>query len=219
MNTWVIVGSSPSVLGHFDPVMGQYPCATTFACNSAIKLFEDKRPDYFIAVDETAGIMLGEHISAAVEAGTQFVSYANSLLIRNIEGVTSLPGFQVKTPMPTILLRIGKGVCTEYEYGRIVFAQYSGLAAMQYAISQGVDEMVILGCDGYQGGVPLVDFPIVTFDGHGGDSHGERQTRQVIGPFMRSMVQKCRDTRFVQYGEPLYTIDAPNYEVRNGVLV
>lgn len=219
MTTWIIAGSSPSIVHHFDAVVGKYADATTFACNSSIKLFAKpvRRPDYFIAVDETAGIILHDHIWDAIERGTKFVSYSNSLLVRNLEGKISLPGYEVQVPLPTVPLSVGGTVKTTYKPGKVVFAQYSGLAAMQYALQQGANKIAIIGCDGYAGGNPGVDFPIVTFDGHGGDSHGERQTREVIAPFMQSMVEQCSDVEFIQYGDPRYTIVADNYSACGGV--
>lgn len=211
INTWLIVGSSPTAPEYFEQARERYDYATTFACNSAIKLFEDKRPDYFIAVDECAGILLQEFIKPAIEQGTQFVTYAKSMLLENLKGNISLPGFEVKLPEPTILLDIGKDVQATYRPGRVVFAQYSGLAAMQYALKRGAERLVLVGCDGYPGGKPMVDFPVVTFDGHGGDSWGDRQTFTVIEPFMRSMVARCPKVEFIQYGKPLFTVDAPNY--------
>jgi len=220
MNEWHIVGSSLKVESYFDAACFAHPDATTFACNSAIKLFTARRPDYFIAVDENAGIMLHRLICDAIEQGTQFVSYAKSLLVKNIKREISCPGFEVDTPMPTVLLDIDASkVHTEYQPGRIVFAQYSGLAAMQYAIQQGAERVIITGCDGYPGDRPLEDFPVVTFDGHGGDSWGKRQTDTVIQPFMQSMVDACPDIEFVQYGEPLYDVEGANYTIKQAVQV
>jgi len=213
MSTWVVVGSSLSVIEHADAVLDAFIDATTIAANAAIKLFEGRSgPDYFIAIDECAGIELQQHIEAKVAQGTRFMSYSKSNLVNNIRGIGRLPGFEVNTPMPSILLDMGP-LTTTYVPGEIVFAQYCGLAAMQYAIREGATELVIVGCDGYPGDRPMVDFPVVTFDGKCGDSMGMVQTRTVIEPFMRSMVAQCPDVEFVQFGRPLYTVDAPNYTV------
>jgi hypothetical protein len=211
IRTWLIVGSSPSATDYFNMAQERYYYAMTFAANSAIKLFTKKRPDYFIAVDETAGIMLKKYIVDAIDKGTNFVTYKKSMLLENLKGNISLPGFKVDLPEPRILLDVGKEVTTSYRRGKVVNAQYSGLAAMQYALKRGAERLVLVGCDGYPGGRPLEDWPVVTFDGHTGDSWGDRQTFTVIEPFMRSMIERCPNVEFIQYGKPLYTVDAPNY--------
>jgi hypothetical protein len=182
-------------------VLAEYPRARIITANGGLWLFarDQAAPHYCVVFDPDAVMMLHDVILAAQAAGCRMI----------------VPSFRMgvichyRPITPDIILEMVPEERYEYARGQTVNCRMSGLLACQFALQEGADELVLVGMDGYTARAdPAVD----TFDGRL-QIMGRRITSERVVPFMRTMIEAEPRVRFRQYGNPTFTIEAPNYEV------
>lgn len=79
----------------------------------------------------------------------------------------------------------------------------AGAFALQFAVNHNPAEIHMVGLEGYTGGVDY-------FDGKTSNEQCKRYSRQVYAPLLQRIVDKCPQTQFITYGNPIYKLSGKN---------
>ena len=194
---WLMVGSSPSVLDTLPQVMLDLDNPTIITCNSGIKLCE---PHHYVCVDQYASHYYVSYAKEAQKRGCNLITLKRvpeALKARNVAFYDEFLEVQ------------GHGVPSRSQYGEFV---YSGPLTLEYACHNGATDVHIVGCDGYRWNGDYFD-PQTT--------RTERDVRELTkrtAMLFGEIAHAWHDVKFVQYGNPVFDILQPNWEVRKCVL-
>lgn len=193
---WLMVGTAPSVmrtLPSFSAFEGM-----RITCNGGIELVPD--PDVYLLVDMVASKTFRENAIRAREQGATLVT-----LHRDSEA--ALVDRKVHD-FDEFLRCDSQGEPTKAKYGRF---RYSGPLCLEYACHHGASEIHLIGFDGYR---TLGDY----YKPQPGTksksaTHGVERTRDVLQPACQAIARAWHDVQFIQYGEPIFSVDSGNWEV------
>ena len=195
MSTWLMIGSSPSVLQtlpQFDDFAG-----TVITCNAGIKLWPD--PHYFAAIDQLATLQWHDLALAAQKRGTKLIT-----LKRGTRATKDR-----KIGHYDIHIQEGRGVePTQSSWGCF---RYTGPLCVEFACRYGAEAIHLIGMDGYRSGNDYFD--------------PETERRHIkapesshninhLQPRLQNLTSTWPDVQFIQHGNPCYTVSAPNWEIR-----
>ena len=202
MSNWLHIGSSPSVLQTLPQALAEHDFDMVMTCNAGIKLYAN--PDILLLCDGVASVNYAEYARIAQMSGTRLVT-----LKRECQKAVSdrkIGHFDEFLELPPVEKPFDGKAFTAF--------RFSGPLCLQYAILGGATQIVLVGCDGWTGENDYFD----SDEGHHVQNcHGdiyERSTMKILRPQFRQMADVCPDVRFIQYGEPTFTIDSPNWEYR-----
>jgi hypothetical protein len=197
---WIVTGSSPTVIDHFEEVVCGVPDAKNITANAGMMLYDaiGVVPDACVIFDEIASMMFGYSIRQAQRNGMKLIT---------MNWTQQWVKVKADVEITTILHR-----STCFHRGEYVNPGFSGLIACQYALNNGATELILVGMDGYKGRVWYPE--VATFDGRS-NANGDQAVREQIQPFMQSMIDECPDVLFTQYGDPVYMLHGENYLLLN----
>ena len=183
--TWLAIGAGPTAETGLTRARRDWPDATTVATNSAAMLL---RPDYYFISDMTACRRWGIIATAYQQLGTKLVTLARQTEALKNRGLEAYDYF---VNMPEFC--------------------YSGIFCVIWAARQ-AKRVCLIGHDGYRSSPDkrFVDY----FDDRLGTANQGRQTRDVIQPRLQEIALSFPDVEFVQYLQPIYKIEAPNWTVK-----
>ena len=198
---WVFVGSSPAAPMHVDCILPKLRPCKTITCNAGLKLLPN--PDVYFCADRVACQRYHDLARKAHAQGTRMVTmhrYRQALEERRVEWYDEFIVNGVDPPTPQ-------------RWG--CFNQ-SGPFSMEYACRQGATEIHLLGCEGYAAHS--------YFDQHErGEEHTEPALRHKVADSetlkqlvkrMTLVLQCFVFVPFYVYGQPCYSIDSPNWNVK-----
>lgn len=210
--TWLIVGSSPSMPRWFDLLLGH--ADTTITTNAGILEFlgnpdRSLRPDYYLLFDSFAARQFGRYAATAMGLGTM-------LITKRFADPDAAP-WPLEQAAYTLPLP-DRGPEPQFVRGRYTHPRLSGLVCLQFAINFGrPDRIILCGFEGYRSNAHRIERD--TFDGRPGKAAGEDHTLNWSRPFIRQAIEVCRDIQFVICGSttrvPGEKWGAPNLTVYN----
>lgn len=190
---WAFVGSSPAAPQHVATVLPTLAPCRTITTNAGIKLLPT--PDVYFLSDRVACARYMPYAHAAKAQGTHCATlyrFRSALKERGLEWFDEFIVNGVDPPTPE----------------RWSGFNQSGAFCMEYACRNGATELHLLGCEGY-GARSYFDQDTRPTDHKIADSD---TTPQLV--LRTTFVVRCFPAvRFIVYGEPRYTIDAPNWHV------
>ncbi len=193
-----MIGSSPTVLetmrGVIHSVGEDTPIIT---CNSGIKLWEV--PHFYAAVDTVSTHTFHDEAILAQQAGTQLIT-----LLRGEKAQRDR-----KIEHFDIHLELGNGDPSRSEYGAF---RYTGPLCVEFACHHGAKRIHLVGFDGYRHETDYFDGS-ATHRKTGRAMSVADSTQEVLRPRMQQLAEVWHDVEFIQYGEPCFTIDCPNWAV------
>jgi len=194
---WLHIGSSPSVLEYLPRARQENRIDKTITCNAGILL--EPRPDYYAAVDFPSQRRFVEQARAAQQNGTRLITMRREPQAMRDRDCDWYDEFIV---MPD------GGPPTRDKWGAF---QYTGPMCVEYAIRHGAKCVILVGCDGYTG---VNDY----FDGWNNDHADpnfryERMTIHHLKPRLQQLARLFPEVQFLQYGDPVYAVDADNWRV------
>lgn len=188
------------------PARARRPDATVITTNAGIKLFGPQEPpDYYMVFDMVSTQRHYEDGLKAQGWGTRLVTLEKSPRSLKLR----------RTDHYDVFLPIARGSAPkQFIRGEYADCGFSGLYCTMFAVNNGAADLTWVGMEGYrsQPGATVPDH----FDGYHGPEKGVRQTQDVLGPFLQSVVEACPDVRFTFYGQPLYRLDGDNLTVISG---
>lgn len=202
MSTWLHIGSSPTVLDMLPRALEEWEFDSVITCNAGIKLYPV--PDYYVAIDGHASVEYEQRARDAQAQGCKLITlWRHDERARHERRVNH---YDEQLELPD------RG--WDFDGYNFTAFRFSGPFCLQYAVIHGATTLVIVGCDGWTGDRDYFDHD----DGHIiRNDHGdifERSTMGHLVPAFRDIAKSRPDVRIVQYGEPLYEVDYPNWEVR-----
>lgn len=196
---WKVIGSSPSVLRTLD--MPPSDCKT-ITCNAGLKLVPV--PDVFVCYDQKASIDYEGLIRAAKAGG----SWLFTIHRDNHEA-------QVRHKLDFYDEYVDFGpalkVPTREVWGK---PMWSGQMCVEWACRNGATEIHLVGMDGYRNGADYFDERGMTPVLRNPDFPVE-VTHSKILPRMQDLAEVFSEIEFVQWGDPVYKVEAPNWRVVN----
>jgi hypothetical protein len=180
--TWAVVGTSPSA-ERFLPIVPEG--VTTLATNRAVKLFAERRLDYYFVFDQAA---CQNHTAEAYEkqaTGTRLVTLwrkTRSLEDRNLTGFDVF--LDLVVPGPPLFIR---GQYTQQ-------LALSGLYSLAFAVNNGAKRVVMLGLEGYE-------------------NHQAGKVTLIIRPVTQAIIDACPGVQFEFCGRPRYPIGGNNLRI------
>lgn len=194
--TWLIVGSSPSVVDWIDHARRQADVVLT--ANSGIILC--RRPDYYWLhdLDACTSPLIQRFRRKAQAAGTKIVTlewgptYDFWLKTHDLQNADiSVPAEQWSEPIT-------------WERGDHLKGLTSGCHMLQFAVNRGAGSVILIGCDGYASSpaAQVSDH----FDGRLGSPGGLNINERMQGPLFRAVMAACPDVAFTVYGSPRYAL-------------
>lgn len=210
--TWLVVGSSPSVLDTFAGAVVMHYDAVTITTNAGIGLFERDpalRLDYYHLYDMVACKMFSSRAYAMHKRGTVVVTPRRCESALKERGLLRCDPELINLREPRDEYSVNSAGEVFYTPGVEISARLSGLLCLQYALNRGAKTVVLVGFDGYRstGNNIVAD----TFDGRMGKEAGTLHTRHRIQPFVQSAIDRCPEVDFIQYGRPGYHLEGDNY--------
>ena len=91
--------------------------------------------------------------------------------------------------------------------------RYTGPLLLEYLLRNGATQIVIVGCDGYRYGderdyaEPQQFKPKLS-------RTGIDRTDEILAPGFRDRARLFPEVEIIQYGDPCFTIDSPNWDLR-----
>jgi len=201
MTTWLMIGSSPSVLQTL-PQFADFD-GMTITCNSGICLWPV--PDVYFAIDQFASVMWHDEAANAQRMGTKLVSVLRgpkAAKQRKIEHYDLFLDLAHKTnPSRT-------------DYGEF---RYSGPLCVEHACHNGAEVIHLIGMDGYRHGNDYWDAD-KALGRRNLPNMKSTHTEAHIQPRMQQLADVWHDVQFIQHGDPCYVVNADNWEVRAACL-
>ena len=195
MTIWRMIGSSPSVYDYLPRIT---VWDKTITCNHGICI--DPNPDVYICCDMKATHVFSQQARAAQATGTHLVTLRRAweaLEDRDCEWYDE---------------HLENGT-TEATRDAIGWFQYSGPLCLDYVLHYGSPTRIeLVGCDGYRYGDGR-DY--VTGDTPNPIPAARADCRAET--LRRAFQQRARvfpEIPIIQHGDPVYTVDAPNWEIR-----
>ena len=200
MSRWLVIGSSPSVLETLPRVDAALPSKVVITCNSGIKLWPT--PSVYFLVDQLATLKFEQEARIAQQHGT--------ILATLLRGQKAQQERHIEHFDEHLILSNDKPTRTQFGAYR-----YTGPLCIEYACHREATEVHLVGMDGYR-------FTGDYFDPdsdrkHTGKCQYEKGTVEVLEPRIRELVQVWHDVEFHLYGDPCYSVSAPNWHVHSEV--
>jgi len=188
-----MVGTGPSVHRGLD-VVGEFD-GRTITTNYGIDLVE---PDYYVGIDMTATMELAERTKELQIAGTRLITLHRDVWAAQVAR---------KVDHYNEFIIVGsQDDPSQLRYGRF---RYSGPFCLEYACHNGASEVHMVGFDGYRW---LNDYHYTNVE-NPDKTKGVQRTHDVLRPACQEIARAWGHVRFVQYGEPVFTVDSNNWEV------
>jgi hypothetical protein len=193
--TWLIVGGAPGITGALiAAAMAENP--TVIIATNLGGCYGGPRPTYYLLADPVASRRFRAVAEVMRDSGTRLVT-----LYRDPRSLA-----EARVEDFDIFLRTARLPWARYIPGCYVHVGFSGLYCLQFALNNGAQRVVLLGCPGYTA-ADDVGHGVV----HGLDSSAA--TREIIGPFTQSAIAECGEVEFVIVGKPNYPVKGRNVRI------
>lgn len=194
---WLLLGTSAHVHSHMENVVpADYDAVIT--CNGGLQLWP--APDVYIACDMAATVKWAQDARWAQQQGTRLVTlkrHPKALKERNSDWYDEF-------------ITEGKGDPTRSSWGNF---HYTGPLTLEYALRHNASQVTIVGCDGYRTGLQDDYAAEIAFAPIKPSTTAPQRTAEVLAPGFERIARIFPEVPIIQYGDPCYSIDSPNWEV------
>ncbi len=195
-----MLGSSPRAPKLLRLSIERHDFAITITCNSGIKLLPT--PTYYVSVDSLACKAYADLAMEAQARGTKLVTLKRQRSALESRGVAHFDEFIDADAEPA---------CVEGGYGPF---RYSGPFCVELACNKGATRVVLVGMCGWTKAYDYFDDDHPVSPSRPSDDNWHRSmTKQWIEPTLNELCRAWPRVEFLCYGEPNYTVDAPNWTV------
>jgi len=200
-NEWIMIGTAPSVERTLERVKRIAPDAITITTNGGIRV--EPLPAFYVLVDQVACEYYKSDARTAFWGGSYLVTLKRDPDALKRRGVDWFNEF-VEIPREKSKPHRGG-------YGSF---RFSGPFCLEYACNHGARTIHLVGFDGYrfQGDYVHADNP-----GRIGPkdpkTEGLLRTKDILEPACNDIARAWSNVQFVQYGEPVFEVDADNWRV------
>jgi len=197
-----MIGTSPTVVQTLPAVTVRHQFERVITCNGGLSLAP--LTDVYIAVDMHAGRQFAAQARHAQRGGTRLVTLnrdARALRERDVDWYDEF-------------LELGPGEPSRATWGAF---RYTGPLSLEYALRHDASSLVLVGCDGYRHGGSEDYFDGQQCARRNLATTAEQRTREALAPAFQARARLWPEVPIVQYGDPAFEIDSPNWEVRRCV--
>ncbi len=193
-STWIVIGSSPTVLQTYPRARSRWGDAGTITCNRGLQVEPD--PDFYFLSDQLACQLWAAKGKEASKRGkTKRVTLRRDPQAMKMRSVDDFE----------IVIREGH----PFEP-----FQMSGLWCVEFAIRiLGADQVVMCGLDGYRPGCEKQDYFAGADHYPPNDGLQQHLTAKNVEPLTNRIVAKYPDVTFLCLGAPWYEVAYPNWSV------
>lgn len=204
MRDWIVLGTGPSAPEMLKvAVRHAYIGFVSLTMNAGLKM--EGCPTHYFCVDEYAARMHQTQMVTARVGNTNLITLR--LSDAELHG-RILKWFDEFLSLPC------SGVPTRHAFGPFL---HSGLLCVQLACLRGASRIHLVGYDGYAADGPLYFDKDAERDEFckRGDPDRQQRVTAVLREGLQHLADIWHDVDFIQYGEPIYSVNAPNWEMHN----
>lgn len=199
MTNWLMIGTAPTVLCTLPIAHHLHPDAACVATsNGGLGIWPV--PDVYLATDMLATKRFAQQARQAQDNGTRLVT-----LRRNNRSLKDRDSDWYDE-----FLELGRGLPSRAKWGEFT---YTGPLLLEYLLRNGATKIILVGCDGYRHGDERDYWDGQTMERIPART-GQQRTIETLGPGFEVRARLFPEVPIIQYGDPAFQIDSPNWEVR-----